>query len=260
MHTGTSPCPNCGEARAGNYCSHCGQAADAHEPAIGHFFHEVTHEFLHVDGKIFRTIKALLFEPGRLTGEYWAGQIVSRVRPVRLFLVAAAGIGPVNFQVLAEREPNGKKHVAVSDDVTRRAGQNGRKPLSPEEQHEVLEQFSHTYNEVRYTSPVLFAAACWLIYRRRQRYFVNHLVGALHFYSFWYLLAIVTGELARIQPASRILNVLTALYLGLALRRLFHQSWIVTVMKAILLSGILVFVELSIALAAAILTTKKLGF
>lgn len=32
-----------------------------------------------------------------------------------------------------------------------------------------------------------------------QRYFVNHLVGGLHFYSFWYVLAMVAGMLGRWQ-------------------------------------------------------------
>ncbi|MBV8844783.1 MAG: DUF3667 domain-containing protein [Bryobacterales bacterium] len=44
------------------------------------FFHDLTHEFPHVDGKIFHTLKALMFAPGLLTADYWSGRIASWVR------------------------------------------------------------------------------------------------------------------------------------------------------------------------------------
>jgi len=263
-----STCRNCGRAVREEYCSYCGQSIeDGHERTLGHFFHELTHEVIHLDGKIVRTVVALVFQPGRLTEEYWAGRVVAWVRPIRLFLVAAAlhlffatGIGPGNFQVLAELDLNGGKHLSVSDDVGRRAGQNGRKALPPDEQREVLQEFSHIYNAVRYTSPVLFCGGKLDRLRRRQRYFVNHLIAALHFYSFWYVLAIVTGELARISPWFRLLGVMTAVYLGLTLHRLYRQSWWVTLLKTLLLAWILVVIELLIGLGGTIVTAIRLGY
>jgi eukaryotic-like serine/threonine-protein kinase len=50
-------------------------------------FHDVTHEFLHVDSKIFRTVKLLLLKPGFLTREYFEGRRVRYVSPIRLYLV-----------------------------------------------------------------------------------------------------------------------------------------------------------------------------
>jgi Protein of unknown function (DUF3667) len=49
--------------------------------------HDVTHEFLHVDSKIFRTVKLLLLKPGFLTREYFEGRRVRYVSPLRVYLV-----------------------------------------------------------------------------------------------------------------------------------------------------------------------------
>jgi len=56
---------------------------------IGHFFHDMIHEFAHVDGKIFRTLQALFFQPGRLTEEYWRTRLFVG-QPIRLFLIIVA--------------------------------------------------------------------------------------------------------------------------------------------------------------------------
>ena len=68
-------CANCATPLAGAYCHQCGQPESASHPAtIGHLFHELTHELLHVDGKIWRTVVALFTRPGALTREYWEGR------------------------------------------------------------------------------------------------------------------------------------------------------------------------------------------
>jgi predicted amidophosphoribosyltransferase len=54
-------CPNCRARLADRYCSRCGQARhDGDPPTIQHFFHDLTHEILYIDGKIGRTVTALL--------------------------------------------------------------------------------------------------------------------------------------------------------------------------------------------------------
>ena len=51
--------------------------------------HELTHEILNVDGKIFRSLRLLLTRPGFLTREIFAGRRASYVSPLRLYLVAS---------------------------------------------------------------------------------------------------------------------------------------------------------------------------
>jgi hypothetical protein len=249
-------CANCGTALHGAYCSQCGQSADeGHAPTLGHFFHEVTHEFIHVDGKIGRSAKALLTSPGLLTKEYWSGHIVDWVRPIRLFLIVAAihllvspGIGPFNLQLILYRNANGQLHLSASPTPQADMKRNSREVLPEKERVEALEQFEKAYHSIRYFSPIMYAFASWILYRRRQPYFVNHLVGGLHFYAFWYALAIVVGLLSRLQENFAFLGILSAIYLYLSLKRLFGERWLVTAFKTALMYGYLFFIELFLAL------------
>ena len=257
-HPAAPVCRNCGHTLTGPYCAQCGQAAhDGHTPTIGHFFHDLLHEFLHVDGTIFRTLKALFLQPGKLTEEYRAGHIVSWVRPIRIFLIVVAlhllvstGVGPMNFQVLLERNAKGDLHYSIGTNVRATAPSAGQTPVPEEERREFFEKFGHAYAVVRYTSVLGFALISWMLYRKREPYFVSHLIAGLHFYSFWYAFAMLISLAGRWRPEWNVLSLLSSLYLFLALGRLYHERWYVRLSKTILLYGLLIVIELALALAA----------
>src|SRR5262245_34443202 len=86
-----SVCASCARPLTGeNYCSHCGEEIfDASKLTLRYFLtHAVLQEFLNVDGKIWRTLKLLLFRPGFLALEYAAGRRRPYVGPVRVLIVA----------------------------------------------------------------------------------------------------------------------------------------------------------------------------
>lgn len=80
-----SVCQNCGTALKGAYCHDCGQSGHVHR-TIGHILEEFAHGVLHVDGKLWRTIPQLIFNPGRLTREYTHGKRVRYIAPLALYL------------------------------------------------------------------------------------------------------------------------------------------------------------------------------
>ena len=86
--TAETVCADCGALRYGPFCSQCGeQAVDRHSLTLSHFLkHNVLHELSHVDGKIFRTFRYLVFRPGFLSAEYFAGRRRRYINPVRLLL------------------------------------------------------------------------------------------------------------------------------------------------------------------------------
>jgi len=254
-------CRNCGHSLDGPFCTECGQAErDGHPPTVGHFFHDLVHEFLHLDGTIFRTLKALFFQPGKLTQEYWAGHVVSWIRPIRLFLVIAAihllvstGVGPLNFLARLNRAANGSLHFDVYTSPSQIAASRA-KPVPEKQQREFFEKFEKAYDSIRYSSFLVFGLASWLLYRRRQPYFVNHLIAGLHFYSFWYALAVLASLPAKLLPelsGLNLLNYLSFVYLFLALRRLFHERWPLRLVKTLALIVVLLVTELALALAAS---------
>ena len=253
-------CLNCGASADGAYCPSCGQSThEGREPTLGHFLHDLFHEVAHLDGKVFRTLRALVLEPGRLTEEYWRGRIGQWIRPIRLFLVAAAlhflastGVGPLNLQVLLERDPGGEFSVSIASEPSSMAGKNGRVPATAAEHDAFQEKFRHRYAQIRYFSVLIFAGVSFLVYRQRQRFFVNHLIGSLHFYALWYLIAIGANELLRLDSRLSGLGMLaSAVYLWVALRRLYKESWPTSLAKAMLLIAALGLIELLLGLVAA---------
>src|SRR3982751_1991964 len=88
--TESDACYNCGVLLNGAFCAACGQKAQPLDPPVHHFLHELSHELLHLDGKIVRSTTTLLTRPGVLTRDYFAGKRVRWVSPIRLYLVFSA--------------------------------------------------------------------------------------------------------------------------------------------------------------------------
>jgi hypothetical protein len=83
--TQEAACLNCGAKLLGRHCHHCGQAAQVHK-TLGAFLHDLLHGVFHFEGKIWRTLPLLAWNPGRLTREYIDGRRANYVSPVALFL------------------------------------------------------------------------------------------------------------------------------------------------------------------------------
>ena len=64
--------------------------------------HEAFHEFAHVDGKLWQTLRVLVTKPGELTKQFLEGRRKRYISPVRLYLTcsllffALAAVAPVD--------------------------------------------------------------------------------------------------------------------------------------------------------------------
>jgi hypothetical protein len=254
------PCHNCGAELTGPYCSQCGQSVeDGEATTITHLLQEATQEVSNVDGKVLRTVAALLARPGRLTAQYWAGRRASWIRPLKIFLLAAAlhfvaapGIGPMNLDMLVQRAPDGGVDISIGTAARSRAGQKGMVAVAADEQAAYAARMRDAYEATRYVAPVLFALASWGIYRRRQPFLANHIVMAAHFYAFWYLVAAATGQLGAAIGGGWLAAALSWGYLCLMLRHLFGDPWGHTLWKTAVLYVSMVVIEMGLALAAAL--------
>lgn len=79
-------CDNCHTPLRGEFCHQCGQSSHNPLRSFGHAVEDVFESFWHLDGRIFRTLRALL-SPGRLANAYLAGQRAPFVAPLRLFVI-----------------------------------------------------------------------------------------------------------------------------------------------------------------------------
>jgi hypothetical protein len=80
-------CQNCGSAVTGRYCAECGQAGHVHVMTIADVTHDVVHSALHLDSRVWRTLRSLVLRPGELTNEFIAGKRERYLPPFRLYLV-----------------------------------------------------------------------------------------------------------------------------------------------------------------------------
>jgi len=108
-------CRNCGAVAPGHFCAACGQETRVKLPTARIFLREATGRYVALDGRLWRTLAALLFRPGFLTREYLLGRRRRYVRPARLFLgLALALFAALRFF--------GHAPVIVSDDAAAKPG------------------------------------------------------------------------------------------------------------------------------------------
>lgn len=86
---GSAHCLNCGTPLQGPFCHYCGQP----DKRLIRFFpvliREFFEDFLELDSRFTRTMKPLLFQPGRLTRDYLDGRRYRYTPPVRLFIFSS---------------------------------------------------------------------------------------------------------------------------------------------------------------------------
>ena len=110
----------------------------------------------------------------------------------------------------------------------------------------------------------LFALVLKILYVRRHISYIDHLIYALHIHSFAYvatILIILTtiglNRLAAGEFAGWIIAVLWltfAVQIFLSIRRVYRQSWFVSILKFIF-GGYVYLIVLSVALAATFFIT-----
>lgn len=78
-------CLNCGTTVSGKFCGNCGQPLHVHR-SIGALWHDILHGVLHFEGKFWRTLPLLAWNPGDLTRRYVHGERAKFISPMALFL------------------------------------------------------------------------------------------------------------------------------------------------------------------------------
>jgi hypothetical protein len=276
--SGTESCLNCGAPLRGRYCAACGQARVNTDPTLGEVLHEATHELVHWEGKIPHTLKALFIEPGRLTLDFLAGRRARWLPPVRLYLICSVAFflsGPL-VRGIAHRTPRNVAQFSIRND-------NRMGPLTPEERDELAaglpgrifgverleraaadnEQLSRVIDAIfpkaMFVLLPMFALLTSLVWRRARRRYPAHLYLSLHLHAAWFgvfaVAKVATAFIASDVLAKTIGLILAGYVLGysaIALRRVFGDSWLKTMVKAagLVVLYLLCFVPVSLGLLA----------
>ena len=199
---------------------------------------------LHLDGITVRSLRDLLFRPGKLTADFLEGHRVRYIQPVQLYLLAAALFFLVNsyhpFMVVdvahhAIRSSLGAMATGGTMDSLQLEALTAR-GISPAL---FAERFRTTAGSLLplflVGAVVLFALTIAAFQPRSPKPLLGAAVLALHWTAFYLLLMIlerVPGGPPGTRPAvSFVLSAVALVYLTAALRRVYRQAWPWTLLK-----------------------------
>jgi hypothetical protein len=241
-------CLNCGHAVAARFCSECGQENTSYRVSLGRLLGDLFEELFQLESRLWRTLWTLVRRPGRLTRDYNAGRRVSYTTPLRLYLTTSV----VYFFVAAVLPPKMKDNSEIKLEVAQKGVDIDHLPppkswldarvrerlgilhkLDPKEASRRVRMvlISNTPKVMALLVP-LFALLLMLFFRRR--FYVEHLVMALHAHSF----AFLSGTLAELTRSGRIENLTLLAACGwtyVAMHTVYEQSWLRTAWKALLI-------------------------
>ncbi len=209
-------CLNCGSLMSASqrYCAQCGQERISANESFGTLLRNFLGDYFTFDSKISDSLKPLLITPGFLTTEYNAGRRVRYITPLRLYIF----ISLVFFLVLSIGRSDG---LTANEQVTDALVWN--------------DFFRNYLPKVFFIMLPLFAALVGLLFRKSGMGYMSHLIFALHYHSFIFIILIIYLGISRITASQgwflfntvllSISIVWFLIYLYLALFRVFKLKW-----------------------------------
>ena len=86
---GSAQCLNCGTELKGPFCYYCGQPDRNFMRFFPALLRDLMEDLLDLDSRFMRTLKPLLFKPGRLTKDYMNGRRFRYAPPMRLYIFSS---------------------------------------------------------------------------------------------------------------------------------------------------------------------------
>lgn len=86
---GSTQCLNCGTELKGPFCYYCGQPDRNFMRFFPALLRDLMEDLLDLDSRFMRTLKPLLFKPGRLTRDFMNGRRFRYTTPMRLYIFSS---------------------------------------------------------------------------------------------------------------------------------------------------------------------------
>lgn len=274
-------CDNCAQPLQGAFCHHCGQEKKSYIRNLSGVLTEFFGEFSNWDSRLWRTLLPLWFWPGYLSKRYLNGHRVPYVPPLRLYLFTSV----LTFLLFSSlfsnsvviNQPQDAQSVAQQQQVMAEVRQQlveqgvwqedhdmelfrlpfltlAQQQAYNEKMQQLANQPKLAINKFFSLAPQmmllflpLFALMLKLLYWRSGRFYMEHLIVALHSHSFilHMLAAIVLLQLAADHSSwawlTTICNKLIwlvlcwiPLYLFLFQKIYYQQGWAKTLLKYVL--------------------------
>ncbi len=214
-----------------------------------HFIGSSIRELTDIEhSKLWKTFLALVFRPGFLTNEYFAGRKSRYLTPLKVCLIIFAfslflysiykPVAVYDLGTFIESDRTGTWARAVGELAEK------SKLARDVVIEKVNERWQAYVSWFQITNVIFFAFLLKIAYLFSKRYFVEHLVFSLHFLSFSFLSTVILWPvyiLIGVKPttASLLLSLFVTLvgviYLFVALRTVYKQTLVMTLLKTAVL-------------------------
>jgi hypothetical protein len=284
-------CKNCDAIVTGRYCATCGQRADVHVPSTRELVHEALEGLTHSDSRLWRTLLLLWFRPGALTEEFLAGRRAISLPPFRLYLIISLAFflivsvsqsSDVQFLEFTPSDQPAAANVPLSgescDSMTifnhshpdwDQRIQRACTEIRRDNARTLKKDFIAALPKAMFVFLPLIAFLHMLLYRRPRRRYAEQLVFFLHLQSFFFsvgVMIVLLGDLAhRWRSFTGVSNVFEPLlgwtlpiYTVLAMRRVFKNGWLKTLLKGFSLALAYFLLALLLFLAAFVYAALEL--
>jgi hypothetical protein len=199
-------CPGCARIRRSQFCPQCGEERLlARDLTLRDLARRFAKGMSSVDGKLLRSSRAILTDPGTLTATYIRGERRRFLGPLALFLVANAlffGMQSLPGANVLSTPLQSHLHVQDWHGIARSLVANRLNAT-----HETVAAYAPRFDQAAaFNAKALmilmvlaFAPIPALLFRARHRAAGAHVVFALHFYAFVLLLLCVSIAIAQFE-------------------------------------------------------------
>lgn len=120
---GSANCLNCDTELKGPFCYYCGQPDRNFMRFFPALFRDMMEDLFDLDSRFMRTLKPLLFKPGRLTRDYMQGRRFRYAPPMRLyifssivFFLLAALLSTDSIEIASAENTNGIVQITTDSE------------------------------------------------------------------------------------------------------------------------------------------------
>ena len=223
-------CKNCQTEFQGNFCPQCGQSIKDYNRPFGFMIYDLMGNIFAFDTRLWRTFKAVLFQPGKMAHEFIVGHRVKYMPPFRFYVfvsfifflmlnaVTLSSIDENSEGVIVNNNGNFELKDSVKNEmnlaidslhadsvVSQEERVSLNKIIEDEESSEEEERIKEVikYPEyyipqfIKYLSWFLFllmpiyGMLLWLFFHRKYKYYLGHLIFAINQHSFLFVIFII---------------------------------------------------------------------
>ena len=237
-------CKNCNTKFEGNFCNSCGEkVVKEGDFALMKLSSQALDSITHLDSKLFKTLKLLLFYPGKLSTQFTEGIRVPYMKPFQIFIISNIIFFIIYSNEDLFRNPSfnffqenfdGLKILNKVRAISEKTG------LSLNEIAKLYDSASINLAKglLVFLIPIIAIIGKLINYKQKIE-FGKHLIFATHFFTFLLTIFVLSSLFLTLTPESyrRLLlipiGILILIYYSIGLKNFYKNSYTMAFIKGI---------------------------